>query len=74
MKRLTNESIQTYYELKTLKAKLPIDEKFVEEKDDIEKCFETVCKNNGIEFPKELVEKLIKGSCKGIILDLKCTS
>ena len=69
MKRPSNESIQTFYELKTLKA-LPIDEKFVKEKDDIEKCFETVCMNNGIEFPRELVEKLIKSSA-GIILDLK---
>lgn len=64
-----NESLQTYYELKTLKA-LPIDEKFVKEKDDIEKCFEGVCKRNGIEYPKKLVENLIKSSA-GIILDLK---
>ena len=64
-----NESLQTYYELKTLKA-LPIDEDFAEEKDDIEKCFERVCTNNGIEYPKELVENLIKSSA-GIILDLK---
>ena len=55
MKRPSNESIQTFYELKTLKA-LPIDEKFVKEKDDIEKCFETVCINNGIEFPREFSE------------------
>lgn len=64
-----NESIQTYYELKTLKS-LPIDEDFVKEKDDVEKCFERVCKQNGIEYPKELVNKLIKSSA-GVILDLK---
>lgn len=64
-----NESLQTYYELKTLKS-LPIDEEFAKEKDDIEKCFEKVCMNNGIEYPKELVENIIKSSA-GIILDLK---
>lgn len=64
-----NESLQTYYELKTLKA-LPIDEDFAKEKDDIEKCFERVCVNNGIEYPKELVDNLIKSSA-GIILDIK---
>jgi len=64
-----NESLQTYYELKTLKA-LPIDEDFVKEKDEIEQCFEKICKNNGIEYPKELVDTLVKSSA-GIILDLK---
>ena len=69
MSRPANESIQTYYELKTLKA-LPIDEDFVKEKDDVEKCFENICIKNGIEYPKELVHKLVKGSA-GIIQDLK---
>ena len=39
MSRPANESLQTYYELKTLKA-LPIDEDFVKEKDEVEKCLD----------------------------------
>ncbi len=69
MSRPANESLQTYYELKTLKA-LPIDEDFVKEKDEVEKCFENICIKNGIEYPKELVTKLVKGG-EGIIQDLK---
>ena len=49
---------------------IPIDEDFVKEKDEIEQCFEKICKNNGIEYPKELVDTLVKSSA-GIILDLK---
>ena len=58
-----NESLQTYYELKTL-VTLPIDEDFIKEKDEIEQCFEKICKNNGIEYPKELVDTLVKSSTR----------
>ena len=44
--------------------------KHFEEHDDIEKVFEQVCKENNVEYPKELVEKLLKLAA-GIILDLK---
>ena len=64
-----NESLQTYNELKMLKT-LPEDADFVKSKDDIPEVFEKVCKRNGIEFPKEMVDKILKGST-GIILDLK---
>ena len=43
---------------------LPIDEDFVKEKDEIEQCFEKICKNNGIEYPKELVDNFSKKFCR----------
>ena len=64
-----NESLQTYNELKTLQ-KLPEDKNFVVENDEIDDVFEKVCKKNGVEFPKEMVEKLMDDSA-GIILELK---
>lgn len=64
-----NTSMIVYNELQFLKD-LPEDDKYVEENDDIEKVFEQVCKDNNIEYPKELVENLINSSA-GIILDLK---
>ena len=64
-----NTSMQVYNELKYLKD-LPEDGGYVEEHDDIEKVFEQVCKENNLEYPKELVERLLK-SATGIILDLK---
>jgi membrane-associated phospholipid phosphatase len=36
----------------------------------MEKVFEQVCKENNVEYPKELVENLIN-SAAGIVLDLK---
>ena len=64
-----NTSMQVYNELQYLKD-LPEDDGYVEEHDDIEKVFEQVCKENNLEYPKELVERLLK-SATGIILDLK---
>lgn len=64
-----NESLQTYNEMKYLQT-LPEDKNYVEEKDDISKTFEAVCERNKVEFPKEMVQKLIDDSA-GIILDLK---
>jgi len=64
-----NTSMVVYNELQFLKD-LPEDDKYVEENDDIEKVFEQVCKENNVEYPKELVENLID-SVAGIILDLK---
>jgi hypothetical protein len=64
-----NESLQTYNELLNLK-KLPQDIEFVKEKDDISEVFENICKKYGVEFPKDIVEKLLSSSA-GIILDLK---
>ena len=64
-----NTSMVVYNELQFLKD-LPEDDKYVEENDDIEKVFEQVCKENNVEYPKELVESLIN-SAAGIILDLK---
>ena len=60
-----------YNELQYLKD-LPEDVGYVEEHDDIEKVFEKVCKENNVEYPKELVDNLLK-SATGIILDLKYT-
>ena len=64
-----NASMRVYNELQYLKD-LPEDDEYVEEHDDIEKVFEDVCKENNVEYPKELVDNLIK-SAAGIILDLK---
>lgn len=64
-----NTSLTTYQELKLLKD-LPEDKDYVVEYDEIEKVFESVCKENNIEYPKDLVEELINSSA-GIILDLK---
>ena len=64
-----NTSMIVYNELQYLKD-LPEDDEYVEEHDDIEKVFEQVCKENNVEYPKELVEELLK-SAAGIILDLK---
>lgn len=64
-----NESLQTYNELKSLQ-KLPQDIQFVKEKDRISKVFEKVCERYGVEYPTEMVEKLLTDSA-GVIIDLK---
>ena len=64
-----NESLQTYNELKSLQ-KLPQDIQFVKEKDRISKVFEKVCERYGVEYPTEMVEKLLTDSA-GVIVDLK---
>ena len=64
-----NTSMIVYNELQYLKD-LPEDFDYVKEHDDIEKVFEAVCNENNVEYPRELVNDLIK-SAAGIILDLK---
>jgi len=64
-----NTSLRTYQELLYLKD-LPEDKSYVEEHDNIEKVFETVCKEHNIEYPKDLVNELLKSST-GYILELK---
>ena len=64
-----NNSMVVYNELQFLKD-LPEDDEYVVEHDDIEKVFEQVCIEHNLEYPKELVKKLLK-SAAGIILDLK---
>lgn len=64
-----NASMQTYSELTYLRE-LPEDKEFVTTHDDIEGIFIQVCKDYNLEYPKDLVNELIKSSA-GIILDLK---
>lgn len=64
-----NESLTTYNELKYLQT-LEENADFVKEMDEIEDVFEAVCERNGVEFPKEMVQKILDDSA-GIILDLK---
>lgn len=64
-----NESLQTYNELQSLQ-RLPQDIQFVKEKDEISEVFEGVCEKYGVEYPSEMVEKLLTDSA-GVIIDLK---
>ena len=64
-----NNSMVVYNELQFLKD-LPEDNKYVQEHDDVEKIFEEICKENNVEYPKELVDNLLK-SATGVIMDLK---
>ena len=64
-----NTSMQTYSELNFLND-LPEDTEFVKKYDDIEGVFEEICNNYNVNYPKELVNELLKSSA-GIILDLK---
>jgi hypothetical protein len=61
-----NTSLQTYQELLYLKD-LPEDDDFVEKHDDIEGVFEEICKDNNVEFPRDLVKELIE-SCSMVEL------
>ena len=61
-----NSSIQTYQELLYLKD-LPENKEFVEKHDDIEGVFEEICKDNNVEFPRDLVKELIE-SCSMVEL------
>jgi len=64
-----NNSMVVYNELQFLKD-LPEDNSYVEEHDDVEKIFEEICKENNVDYPKELVDNLLI-STGGIIMDLK---
>jgi len=61
-----NTSLQTYQELLYLKD-LPENKEFVEKHDDIEGVFEEICKDNNVEFPRDLVKELIE-SCSMVEL------
>lgn len=64
-----NTSIKTYQELMYLKD-LPEDLEYVKQHDAIEEIFQEVCKDNNVEYPKDLVNELIKSSA-GLIMELK---
>ena len=61
-----NTSLQTYQELLYLKD-LPKNKEFVEKHDDIEGVFEEICKDNNVEFPRDLGKELIE-SCSMVEL------
>lgn len=58
-------SFDTNQEIKQL-TKIPMDKKFVEDKDDIEATFNKTAKSEGVELPKGLVGKLISDSAPSI--------
>ena len=64
-----NNSMVVYNELQFLKD-LPEDDSYVEEHDEIKKVFEEICKENNVEYPKELVDNLLM-SAAGVVMDLK---
>ena len=64
-----NKSLGTYKEIKEI-AKIPMDKKFVDDKDDIAGTFNSVAKKNNITHDKKLVNELISQSSKPI-LELK---
>ena len=64
-----NKSLGTYKEIKDI-AKIPMNKKFVDDKDDIEGTFRSVAKKNNVPHEKKLVQELINQSTKPI-LELK---
>jgi hypothetical protein len=64
-----NTSLRTYQELMYLKD-LPEDLEYVKQHDTIEEVFQEVCRDNNVEYPKDLVEELINSSA-GLIHELK---
>tara|TARA_R100000995_G_C3430070_1_gene98096 strand:+ start:156 stop:704 length:549 start_codon:yes stop_codon:yes gene_type:complete len=64
-----NKSLGTYNEVKEI-SKIPMDKKFVDDKDDIAGTFNSVAKKNKISHDKKLVDSLIEQSSKPI-LELK---
>ena len=65
----SDNSFDTDQELKQL-SKIPINKKFVEEKDDVEATFKKASDAAGVEYPSALVKKLMNDST-GTILKLK---
>ena len=65
----SDNSFDTDQELKQL-SKIPINKKFVEEKDDVEATFKKASDAAGVEYPSTLVKKLMNDST-GTILKLK---
>jgi len=64
-----NTSLRTYQELMYLKD-LPEDLEYVKQHDAIEEVFQEICRDNNVEYPKDLVEELINSSA-GLIMELK---
>ena len=64
-----NESDTTEEEIEYLDS-IPVDEKFVESADDIDKHFKKFLNTKGLEFPKEELKKVLPG-VRAIILKLK---
>ena len=62
-------SFTTAQEIKTI-AKIPVNKKFVMEKDDIEKSFNDVADSNNVKLDKNIVKNLMNSSTK-IIKELK---
>jgi hypothetical protein len=65
----SDNSFDTDQELKQL-AKIPINKKFINDKDDVEATFKKTAKQAGVEYPSALVKKLMDDST-GPILKLK---
>ena len=64
-----NESMKTMTELIKL-AGIQNDDEFTYEMDKVGKSFKRLCKEIGVDFPKDMVEEL-KDACGAVILDLK---
>jgi len=64
-----NKSLGTYKEVKDI-ARIPMNKKFVDDKDDIEGTFRGVAKKNNVPHEKKLIQELINQSTKPI-LELK---
>ena len=64
-----NKSLGTYNEVKEI-SKIPMNKKFVDDKDDIAGTFNSVAKKNKVSHDKKLVDSLIEQSSKPI-LELK---
>ena len=58
-----DNSFQTAQEIKQL-AKTPINKKFITEKDDVAGSFKKTAEKAGVEFPKDLVKKLVNDETK----------
>ena len=52
-----DNSLTTLKEIQQL-SRIPSNEKFAKDKDDITKSFESITKKNGLPFPKDLVNKI----------------
>ena len=61
-----DNSFQTAQEIKQL-AKTPINKKFITEKDDVAGSFKKTAEKAGVEFPKDLVKKLVNDSSSPIM-------
>mgnify|MGYP003134214236 CR=1 FL=1 len=62
----SNNSFDTDQEIKEL-AKIPINKKFINDKDDVDATFKKVAKQEGVEYPSALVKRLIEDSTSPIL-------